>query len=153
MCGYQLRLVNHTKISLKTLAVVIISCVLCIAMGTVIAARNLGIEKGLFLHNYFSLPVIILSMAVFLTVYRAYGSETPSQGWTFHLVKQIGSAALGIYVLHPIVIRIIGKAIRECEINCISLFSIPAITVLVFCLCYMVVFIAMRIPFLKRTVS
>ena len=153
LCGYQLRLMGPRKIKLHYLVATVMVFVLFIAMGTGISVKIFGMQKGLFLYNFLCPPVIVMSVAVFLTMYRLAYSQILSRSAMIQFVERFAQTSFGIYLLHAAIIHVMTKVIEQSDINHYSLFSVPTLAILVFLLSYVVVSIVIRIPFLRRVVA
>ena len=76
------------------------------------------------------------------------------------MVNRVAPTTLGIYVLHPAVIEILRRAAERPEANGVSASDVStspfitlAATLVTFFICYKVVKLVMKIPFLRRVVS
>ncbi len=153
LCGYQLRLIGPRTISLQYLLAAVMACVLFIAMGTGVSVKIFGMRKGLFLYNFLCPPVIAMSVAVFLTMYRLAYSQMLSRSAMVQFVEHFAQTSFGIYLLHVAILRLLRQVIEQYNINNYSVFSVPLLAILVFLLSYIVVSIVIRIPFLRRVVA
>lgn len=152
LCGYQLRFIDPRKISSKYLAAVLIFCVIYIAMLTDVFVKTLGQPKARFLYDYFSLPVVVMSIAVFWAAYLISSYAKPLEGVVKIATERLASATLGIYVLHPIILEFIRDRFGERTTNSNFLVGITMVPVITLIACYLITSLITRIPLLRRVV-
>lgn len=153
LCGYQLRLMSPRTISLQYLVAAVMACVLFIATGTGISVKLFGMQKGLFLYNFLCPPVIVMSIAIFLTIYRLAYSQILTRSAMIPLVERFAQTSFGIYLSHAAVLNVMKRFIGQPEINRYSLFSVLTLAIIVFLLSFLIVSVFIKIPFLRRVVA
>jgi surface polysaccharide O-acyltransferase-like enzyme len=114
---------------------------LVIAAGTSSLVRLYGPGRvGLYLYDYFSPPVILMSFALFICFKRAAGLRaTDGTGTTGSAVRALSEASFGVYLVHPFIQDIAGRGmdivrIGEGAVSVSPWFGIPALAVTVFCI-------------------
>lgn len=75
-------------------------------IGIAITFIELGLSKGPYLFDYFAPGIVVSSIGVFLLIFSGCKKYTRDNRWK-KLVSSIGSASLGIYILHGLVAEII----------------------------------------------
>ena len=151
LCGYQLRLIDPYKVSVKVLLVSIACSIIVIAFGTYLLVEHFGLRRGMYLYHYCSPPVAVVAVAVFLLVRRMGFSQHQSSSWVGRRIDKLAPATLGVYVLHPFVIR----AFQEINFSTSSfhpVLSIPLVSIAAFLLSCLGVAVVMKTPYLRRTV-
>jgi surface polysaccharide O-acyltransferase-like enzyme len=152
LCGYQLRFIDLRKISLKYLAAVLTLCLIYIAMLTDVFIRTSGQPDGRFLYDSFSPPVIVMSIAVFWTVYLISRHAKPLKGLVKAAAERLAAATLGIYVLHPVLLEYIRDRLGKHSTDGNFLLGLAVVPVITFIGCYLITSLIMRIPLLRRVV-
>lgn len=106
-------------------------------------------ESRFVLYNPLSPSVIAMAVAVFVLALRVPWSTTsPLVAWC----TRMAPATLGIYLVHPMVMSPLRRAIGLSGGTLHPLFGIVVGSLVVFALSYAVVWGMMRIPYLRRVV-
>ncbi len=108
-----------------------------------------------YFYGFTTPNVIVASAAAFLLL--KWASET----WDFaspkahNLIRLLATASFGIYLVHVLVIEILGGWIPWFHLDSFignPLWSIPLVTTIVFILSFLIVRLLQRIPVLKQIV-
>ncbi len=151
LCGYQLRLIDKSKIRILPLIIIILVSILCIAVGAGFFVNQLNIVKGWrFFYDYFSPPVIILSIAIFLIIYKVFHHKKAIPERINSIIYNVTPATFGIFLIHPLILETLQKVFNLSSLSYSPLLSIPLITLVTFLLSYFSVAMIMKIPYLKR---
>lgn len=125
------------------------ACAFAIALGIRPSLDRYGVSPaGLYLYEYLAPPVIGMSLAVFLL-----GSRIPTPDPTrlaARLVRDLSAATLGIYLIHPMWIRLLrdqGLAVRP-----LGVLGVPIVASVALLLSYAAVSVLRRTPLLRQTV-
>ena len=151
LCGYQLRLINLRKISVRTLLLVVAGSIFLIVLGTYFLIDHFGLSRGLFFYNFLSLPVMAMSIAVFLLAYKAGSSKLQAPVYFRRIINHLAPATLGIYLFHPLLTGLFRR-IGISSTGLDSPFAILLLPVAIFLLSYLGVFVLTKIPFLKYVI-
>jgi surface polysaccharide O-acyltransferase-like enzyme len=135
------------KISSRALLTVILISLVFISSGTFFLVDIYGLDKGLFLYDFVSPPVVLMAVAVFSLV-----RKMNFPGFLKGAIRQVAPTALGIYVIHPIVINRLGM-IGVSSTSLTPFLSIPLVSILVFLLSCLAISVIRQIPYLRKTVS
>ncbi len=153
LCGYQLRLMNPQRASPLLLIIIIIACTVVIAGGTASIMILFNMKQCVFLYGYLLLPVVLMSIAVFLLIYRLdyYGSLSYRKMVT--LVESITPTTLGIYVMHVALLDVTIRLIKQPVFSSHFMSSILGVTLIVFFVGYVISVVVMKIPYLRRVIA
>jgi surface polysaccharide O-acyltransferase-like enzyme len=152
LCGYELRRIDPTKIpsGFPSLAVMV-SAIYITAFTPAFLERQGGVEAR-YVFDFFSLPMVLLSVGIFWAAYMHDTSTEPPQGLRKTALEWVASATLGIYVLHPLMLGYLKHQIGNHAGDApfwVVLLIVPLAT---FAVCYLITSILMNIPILRRTV-
>jgi surface polysaccharide O-acyltransferase-like enzyme len=109
-----------------------------------------GLQKR-FVFDYFSLPQIVLSIAVFWAAYLYDSTAKPLQGIGKTAIEWVASTTLGIYAMHPLVLWYIQDRLGKYG-NGYFLPAVVVVPLVTFGACYLLTSVLMNIPVLKRIV-
>jgi len=152
LCGYELHYIDPRKIPSKYLAVAVIACALYIAaFSGVFIERRGGVETD-FVFGFFSLPVVVMSIAVFWAAYLRSLTAKPLEGIGKTAVQWVASTTLGIYVMHPILLEYMRDRLGGHSSEDTFLLGLIAVPLVTFTACYLLTSLIMNIPLLRRTV-
>lgn len=154
LCGYYLVRQNVSQfITFRSLLMLFVLARLTLFVGDIVLCYTYGRERGLLLHDNFSIPVIISSLVVFLAASKAEPFiDTERTRGIYRIFKRISPTTLGIYVIHPFIISVLNYTIGFSPISDYPYLNIPAHAIVVFMFSYAIVACMLKIPFLKRTV-
>jgi len=153
LCGYQIRLKYFlNRISIKSLFIIIVISYLFIVFSTGLLVNIYGVhlEKSMIFYDYFSPFVIVMSIGLFLLFYKIYNNDNLNLEFTENFINKIAPATLGIYLLHPIILLFFQMILRVTPADFNPLLSIPVFSVVVFIICFLIIALIQKIPYLKR---
>ena len=107
-------------------------------------------ESRFVLYNPLSPSVIAMAVAAFVLALRV---EWSAGTWFAAVCSRLAPATMGIYLIHPMVMSPLRRAIGLTGGSFHPLFGIVATSLVVFALSYVLVWGMMRIPYLRRVVS
>jgi surface polysaccharide O-acyltransferase-like enzyme len=152
LCGYELRLIDPKKVpSVYLILAVVASALYLAAFSGVFLATAGGLQKGL-IFDYFGLPQIVLSIAVFWAAYLYGQTSKPLQGFPKTAIEWVASTTLGVYVLHPLLLWYIQDRLGRYAGGGNFLIAVTVVPLVAFIACYLLTSLLMNIPVLKRTV-
>lgn len=155
LCGYELSRIDPRKIPpAKYIVLAVAICVVYLAVfAQPFIARQGGVGPGKrFVFDFFTPPIIFLSIAIFWAARRLDATAQPAAGIGKTAVEWIASTTLGIYALHPLVLIWIQKALKNHAGDGSFLLGVTVVPLLTFSACYLITSILMNIPVLRRTV-
>lgn len=152
LCGYQLRFIDPRKIPSRYLVAALIFCAIYIAMLTGVFVEMQGQINGRCVFDFFSPPVIVMSIAIFWAAYLIDRNAKPQKGILKTVVAWIASTTLGIYVLHFIILEYVGDKLGKYAADDNVLVGIIIVPVIAFIVCCLTTSLIMRVPFLRRIV-
>jgi surface polysaccharide O-acyltransferase-like enzyme len=155
LLGYDLSRIDLRKIpSTKYIVGAILICVVYVAIfAQPFIARQGGIGPGKrFVFDFFTPPIIFLSIAIFWIARRLDVAGKPAGGIRKTAIEWISSTTLGIYALHPLVLMWIQKGLKNHAGDGSFLLGVLVVPLITFTLCYLITSVLMNIPLLRRTV-
>jgi surface polysaccharide O-acyltransferase-like enzyme len=153
LCGYELRLIDPKKVpsGVPSLAAVL-SAIYLAAFAPVFLDRHGGVGVR-YIFDFFSLPMVFLSIAIFWAAYLHDATTRPPEGFRKKAVEWIASTTLGVYVLHPLVLAYIKDRLGNHARDGSFLLAVIVVPLATFIACYLITSVMMNIPLLRRTVS
>ncbi|MGH0029444.1 MAG: acyltransferase [Myxococcota bacterium] len=151
--GYYLAghvLLHHRpRVPLPLLLAIVAACVGVVAAGTHFLMERWGIlPAGLYLYEYLSPPVVVMSLAVFLIGMRIPAPAAGSAG--DRIVRDMSAATLGIYLIHPMLIVLLRRqGISAVELGAAGA---PVVALVVVVAAYLLVSLLRRTPVLRQAV-
>ena len=143
LAGHHLRTAGR-KHNGRLLALVVFLCGSGIALGTGALIPRMGPRAIELMYGYLNPAVIAMSLSVYLLFANAV--FTPAA-----LVHQMAKVALGIYLIHPLWLFILGQfGLTGFFVH--PLIGIPLTTILAFALSVASAALLAKIPVLRRTV-
>jgi surface polysaccharide O-acyltransferase-like enzyme len=150
--GYEVRLIDPKKIpSGVPFLTTSVSAIYFAAFAPAFLARQGGVGVR-YLFDFFSLPMVFLSIAIFWAAYLHDATAKPSQGFRRTALEWVASATLGIYVLHPLVLAYIRDRLANHTGDGSFLLAVTVVPLATFIVCYLITTLMMNIPLLRRTV-
>ena len=143
--GYLIRSTQY-KPSKITLLVIFFCSGVITATGYYFSAQIRHVSSGIYFYGYFSFAVIIMAACI-LMWFRYYHIKTCNSG-TIHQIAQL---TLGIYLIHPIFLKLINLKGWGISIMNPAL-SIPLTAIAVFCLSLASSWLIKQVPVLKRII-
>lgn len=155
LLGYELSRIDPRKV--PSPRYIVLAVLLCVAYLAAFAgpfvARQGGIGPGeRFLFDFFTPPIIFLSVAIFWVARRLDAIARPIDGIRKVAIEWISSTTLGIYALHPLVLIWIQSGLKNHAGNGNFLAGVLIVPLITFAICYLITSILMNIPLLRRTV-
>jgi len=130
---------------------IIAICITVIGMGTYFLINEFGVDRGLFLYNFSSPPVIVMSLAIFI-LFKKIGAEYSEAILKYdRIIKKTSGAVFGIYLSHMLFIGLLHN-LGISSSNFLPIFSIPLLAILVFAISYSFTLILQKTPLLRLTV-
>ncbi len=152
--GYLLSEVSLSPRSIWIAFIVWLTGAFATAAGTYLMSLQVG-EFSEFFYQYLSLNVMLASAGSFLLLKSLSGHKSLAHPVTLNLVKKAAAASFGIYLIHVLVLDIIGGHIPLIHFNVemgSPLWSIPLASVIAFVASFCAVYILQKIPFVNRIV-
>lgn len=152
--GYLLGEIDFSKKQFFMASIVWLLSLVFIGVSTYFLNKNAQ-KFDYYFYYFLSLPVIVNSASGFIIVRYLANIPVIATGWMYSLIKILTPASFGIYLIHILVMEILDKRNPFFEINTDignPLWSIPFVTLLVFCISFVIVFILQMIPVLKKIV-
>jgi surface polysaccharide O-acyltransferase-like enzyme len=155
LLGYELSRIDPRRMPAPKY--IILAAVVCVAYLAIFLqpfiARQGGVGPGRrFVFDFFTPPIIFLSIAIFWTARRLDATAKPVNGIRKVAVEWIASTTLGVYVLHPLILKWIQNALKNHAGNGAFLTGVIIVPLVTFAVCYLITSILMNIPLLRRTV-
>ena len=153
LAGYQLRTVKIGQWAPRLLAGPWLACTALTALGTGILVRDYGTStRGLYLYDYFSPPVMVAAIVVFLLVRWRVETAGRMPPPAARAILAAEPATLGIYVIHALVLAILQQlgALDPARLSPVA--GIPLVALFVFGVSYLVTRLFLRLPILAHTV-
>jgi len=152
LCGYELPRIDPKRIpSGFPSQAVIVSALYLAAFAPAFLARQGGVGVR-YLFDFFSLPMVFLSIAIFWAAYLHDTTAKPPEGFRRKALEWVASTTLGIYVLHPLVLAYIKDRLGKHAGDGSFLLAVIVVPLVTFAACYLITSVMMNIPLLRRTV-
>ncbi|OHB63301.1 MAG: hypothetical protein A2Y77_06800 [Planctomycetes bacterium RBG_13_62_9] len=162
LCGYELSRVDPRKIPAVVLLFPVLICAIYPAVfAEAFIARQGGIGPGSrFVFDFFTPPILFLSIAVFWAAWLHDAKVKPPTGIRKAILEWVASTTLGVYVLHPLVLTGIGKLLsghRSTDATQVAgdgtfVAGIIFVPFVAFVICCLLTSMMMKVPLLRRTV-
>ncbi len=152
--GYLLGEFSLSRRTVVASALIFAGGVLATSLGTYLLTSAAGQYDGFF-YDFLSFNVIFASAGAFVLLRWAgekLGAGSPRRQ---ALSRSLATATYGIYLIHVLVIEVLGYGIPFAHINSFmgsALWSIPVVCGVVFCLSYTLVLGLQRIPLVRQIV-
>jgi surface polysaccharide O-acyltransferase-like enzyme len=152
LCGYELRLIDPRRVPSRYLVAVVAASVIYLAAFSGLFLETKGGVGTRYLFDFFSLPMVFLSIGVFWAAYLHDMVAKPPTGVRRTALEWVASTTLGIYILHPLVLDYIWDRLKNHAGDGTFLAGVILVPLVTFAACYLVTSILMNIPVLRRTV-
>jgi surface polysaccharide O-acyltransferase-like enzyme len=152
LCGYEIRRVDPKKVPAAYLYLCAVASALYLAAFSEVFFRRQGGVGTRYLFDFFSLPVVFLSIGVFWAAYLHDVTAKPPTGLRKTALEWVASTTLGVYVLHPLVLTYIRHQLKNHAGDGSFLVAVIVVPLATFAVCYAITSILMNIPVLRRTV-
>jgi surface polysaccharide O-acyltransferase-like enzyme len=123
-------------------------------MGTYLLTRNSGQFKDFF-YDFASLNVIIASGTAFILLKWISEAGIFASPKVHALTRSLATSAFGIYLIHILVIELLGSRISWLHINSFmgnAIWSVLLVSTLVYIISYLIVRVMQMIPVIKHIV-
>ena len=152
LCGYELSRIDPRRIPSKYFLVpIVVAAAYLVAFSGVFLDRQGGVGAR-FVFDFFSPPVVFMSVAIFWAAWLHDMTAKPLEGVRRTAVEWIASTTLGVYVLHPLVLAYIRNRLSSHAGNGTFLAGVILIPPVTFAACYAITTVLMNIPVVRRTV-
>jgi surface polysaccharide O-acyltransferase-like enzyme len=153
LCGYELRRIDPKSVPSRYLALAaVLSASYLAAFFGVFMERQGGVGVR-YLFDFFTPPVMFLSVGIFWAAYLHHTTAPPLAGIRKTALEWIASTTLGIYVLHPLVLDCLGHALGSRAGKGTLVVGIVAVPFVAYVACYLMTSLLMCVPVLRRTVT
>jgi surface polysaccharide O-acyltransferase-like enzyme len=155
LCGHELSRMDPRKIPpAKHIVLAVVICVVYLAIfAQPFIARQGGVGPGKrFVFDFFSPPIIFLSIAIFWAARLRDATAKPATGIRRTAIEWVASTTLGIYALHPLVLISIQNVLKNHAGDGSFLAGILLVPLITFAACYLITSILMNIPIVRRMV-
>jgi surface polysaccharide O-acyltransferase-like enzyme len=152
LCGYELRLIDPKRVPSRylVLAVLISAVYLAVFSGVFLdTAGGIGVR---YLFDFFSPPVIFLSVGIFWAAHLRDTTARPLEGRCRTALEWVSSTTMGVYVLHPLVLAYLRDHLGKRAGDGNFILGVTVIPLITFIICYLLTSVLMNIPVLRRTV-
>ncbi len=123
-------------------------------LGAYLMTRSSGQYNGFF-YDFLSFNVIFASAGAFVLLRWAGETAGPSSPRIHALTRSVATTTFGIYLVHILVIEVIGYGIPFIHLNSFmgsAWWSIPLVCLVVFCISYLLVRGMQKIPLIQHIV-
>jgi len=153
VCGYHLRTTSTARLPMTVLLAAGLACTMVIVAGTGALVPHYGWRRGAFLHEFLSLPVICVSIAVFAAFSKLRHAGGPAVATFARWCRLVAPSTLGIYLCHPLLLRLAERHRQGLTTSGRAIVGVPVVAVLVFAGSLAAVTVVMRVPYLRGVVS
>jgi len=152
--GLLLGKIQLTKRSAVAAGFLSVGCVIITITGTyLLIVRNNGIFSNNY-YDYLSPQIVISSVTIFVLIkYIVVNVRAFSNERLLSIIESISFASLGIYLIHPIFIDLLGYGYLGFTLNCYQkhpIFIVPLTAATTFVLSYVSVTILRQIPIVRK---
>jgi surface polysaccharide O-acyltransferase-like enzyme len=152
LCGYELRRIDPKQVPSRYLVVAaLVSALYLAAFFPAFMAREGGIGVR-YLFDFFTPPVMFLSIGIFWAAYLHDTASGPVTGVRRTAVEWVASTTLGIYVLHPLVLDGLRRALSDKGGDGTFVTAVIVVPLVTFVACDLITSLLMNVPILRRTV-
>jgi len=152
LCGYELRRIDPKRIPARYLVLaMIVSGLYLAAFFDVFMERQGGVGVR-YLFDFFSPPVVFLSIGIFWAAYLHDVRSKPLTSMRKTALEWIASTTLGIYVLHPLVLEGLRRAFSDRAEEGAFIAGVTVVPLITFVVCDLITSLMMNVPILRRTV-
>jgi len=153
LCGYELTQLSDSTLTKRHWAWAIGLSLLYIVLIAFPYTDSLGRQNGRFVLGYFSVPVIVMSVAIFRAAWqqdRQTGKQSNRR--VEKLTHRIAPATFGIYLIHLAVLVGLREATSGHSTSSHFLVNVVPGTIIAFGLSYAITWVLQKTPGLKRLV-
>ena len=149
LCGYELSRFDPPGLKRRHLAGIILLCALYIVLQTGTFLDHLGRFQGRCVLGFFSLPVIVMSIAVFWAAKLVKQRQEPRETRWGRLVQHLAPLTFGIYLSHIGILIGLREALGDDAEQGGFFTGILAGTTAALVLSYVLTLLLRRIPYLR----
>ena len=152
--GYLLGEMTLTRSTIITAIVLWGVGALATVVGTYLLTRSTGTFNGIF-YDFVSMNVIITSGGAFVLLRVIAEARVFTSPRVQSVIRSLATASFGIYLIHILLIEILGNGIPFIHLNSFmgySLWTVPLVTTIVFLLSFIVVRGMQKVPIIKLIV-
>ena len=147
----------NINVNRKLLLVATFSGFVWTALGTYVITATIGGSKQFFFYDYFSLGVVLSSIALFLLLSQVQYSKIKNRFPKLdRLIHYISINTLAIYLFHFMILETLENGYLGFRISLATLnpiIEIPLLTVVTLVICLLVLYPLRKIPYLNRLVG
>jgi surface polysaccharide O-acyltransferase-like enzyme len=160
LCGYEVRRIDPKKVPSRYLVLAVVLSALYFAAFSGVFLERAGGVGVRYLFDFFSLPMVFLSIGIFWAAYLwddehsrwASGLQGVRRSRWTTAVEWVSSTVMGIYVLHPLVLDGLRRALSGESGDDRFIAGVIVVPLITVSACYLITSLLMNIPLLKRTV-
>ncbi|UCD51991.1 MAG: acyltransferase family protein [Phycisphaerales bacterium] len=152
LCGYELHRIDPKRVPLRYLVLaVVVSALYLAAFFNVFMARQGGVGVR-YLFDFFTPPLAFLSIGIFWAAYLHDATSNRVTGIRRTALEWVASTTLGIYVLHPLVLEGVRRALSGRAGEGTFIAGVTVVPLITFVVCDLITSMLMNVPILRRTV-
>jgi len=152
LLGYEVRLIDPKRIpSGVPFLTTIVSAIYLAVFAPAFFARQGGVGVR-YLFDFFSLPMVFLSIAIFWAAYLHDMTAKPPEGFRKTALEWLASTTLGVYVLHPLVLGYLKNRADSRAGDGMFLAVVIVVPLATFVVCSLIATLMMKIPLFRRAV-
>lgn len=154
LLGYLLRDLDYSLLWRVLAPVALVASVAATAWGTFQLTSASGGEFQPLFYEYYSLNVMLMSIAIFVTVASCQSLRgVPVDAWRTRFWRFVSLPAFGVYLLHVMVLDLLRRGVWGVQLDLDSfdpLLSVPLLALTVFIASLLPVLVLERIPLVRR---
>jgi surface polysaccharide O-acyltransferase-like enzyme len=146
--GYHIS-IEPRKASISLLKLLFIICLLINILGTVLLIKAFGSDQRFAYMLCYVAPTVILMSFLVFTMLRISGAEFLSSKplWFQNVCSKASRATLGVYLIHPMILDILGRYPGLSGYQPSLWLGIPITIIVTTVICFVIIIIAQRIPY------
>lgn len=115
---------------------------------TYIISQYKGKANGVF-YDYFSLNVLLESLCVFVVIKKIFKYKIINDKIK-NIIYLLSKYSFGVYLIHPFIIDVLNKTININSLSFNAIIAVPIVSIIVFCISFLISSILNKIPILKK---
>ncbi len=153
LCGYELTQLPENALTRRHWTWAVALSIIYLVMTAPAYADALGRQNGRFVLGYFSVPIIVMSVAIFRAAWQTNGVTVRQSGsMTVTLSRRIAPATFGIYLIHVAVLIGLREVATGQGHDAAFLINVIVGTAAALGVSYVLTVMMQRVPGLKRLV-
>lgn len=156
LIGYELRRIAPVRLHPGILWAVFSVAAATTVIGTQALLEAYGINRaGLYMYEYLSPNVVLMSVAIFCLASRAHAIRSPApeaNGMFARVVDEVAPLTLGLYLLHPMVVLALRK-VGVTAIGTESVFGVLLVAGPAFAVSLALTWVMSRVPLLRQGIG